>query len=60
VNWHWGLTKRGSWPSSGIPVEERPFYVLNYQEDLGRAAIDAGADLIIGHHPHRLQGVETI
>ena len=58
VNFHWGLTQRGSWPSAGVPVEERPFYVLNYQEDLGRAAIDVGADLVVGHHPHRLQGVE--
>jgi poly-gamma-glutamate capsule biosynthesis protein CapA/YwtB (metallophosphatase superfamily) len=58
VNFHWGLTQRGSWPSSGLPVGERPFYVLNYQEDLGRAAVDAGADLVVGHHPHRLQGVE--
>ncbi len=27
------------------------------QKDVARAAIDAGADLIIGHHPHVLQGV---
>lgn len=27
------------------------------QRDVARAAIDAGADLIIGHHPHTLQGV---
>jgi poly-gamma-glutamate synthesis protein (capsule biosynthesis protein) len=26
--------------------------------DAGRRAIDAGADLVIGHHPHVLQGVE--
>jgi len=58
VNFHWGLTQRGSWPSAGVPVDERPFYVLNYQEDLGRAAIDVGADLVVGHHPHRLQGFE--
>lgn len=29
-----------------------------YQTELGRACIDAGADLIVGHHPHLLQGVE--
>ena len=29
-----------------------------YQQQLGRACIDAGADLVIGHHPHVLQGVE--
>lgn len=27
------------------------------QKDVAHAAIDAGADLIIGHHPHVLQGV---
>lgn len=27
------------------------------QQEVARAAIDAGADLIIGHHPHTLQGV---
>jgi len=27
------------------------------QRQVARAAIDAGADLIIGHHPHTLQGV---
>jgi poly-gamma-glutamate synthesis protein (capsule biosynthesis protein) len=25
----------------------------------GRAAIDAGADLVVGHHPHVIQGVES-
>ncbi len=59
VNFHWGLTPRGSWPTAPVPVKDRPFYVLNYQEDLGRAAIDCGADLVVGHHPHRLQGVEN-
>ena len=29
-----------------------------YQEWLGRQVIDAGADLVFGHHPHVLQGVE--
>ena len=32
--------------------------VVGYQKELGRAAIDAGADLIIGAHPHVLQGIE--
>jgi poly-gamma-glutamate capsule biosynthesis protein CapA/YwtB (metallophosphatase superfamily) len=59
VNWHWGLTKSANAKASGLPMEDSLFYVLNYQEDMGRAAIDAGADLIIGHHPHRLQGIET-
>ncbi|MGH2355195.1 MAG: CapA family protein, partial [Chloroflexota bacterium] len=30
-----------------------------YQRAIGRAAIDAGADLVIGHGPHVLQGIET-
>ena len=29
------------------------------QTRLGRAAIDAGADLVLGHHPHVLQAIET-
>jgi hypothetical protein len=28
------------------------------QKDLSHKLIDAGADLILGHHPHRIQGVE--
>lgn len=28
------------------------------QEELARAAIEAGADLVVGHHPHVLQRVE--
>jgi hypothetical protein len=28
------------------------------QRDIGRAAIDAGADLVIGTHPHSMQGIE--
>jgi poly-gamma-glutamate capsule biosynthesis protein CapA/YwtB (metallophosphatase superfamily) len=44
VSFHWG--QEGS-------VELRP-----YQRELGRAAIDAGAAAVLGHHPHILQGVE--
>lgn len=29
-----------------------------YQQKLGRLAIDSGAQLVIGHHPHVVQGVE--
>jgi poly-gamma-glutamate capsule biosynthesis protein CapA/YwtB (metallophosphatase superfamily) len=42
VSVHWGL-------STG----ERA--VLEYQEALGRLVIDAGADVVFGHHPHALQ-----
>ena len=41
---HWGLEKK-----------DRP---EEYQHSLGRQYIDAGADLVIGSHPHVLQGIE--
>lgn len=41
---HWG-TERENFPEP-------------YQTDLGRKCIDWGADLVIGHHPHVLQGVD--
>ena len=59
VNWHWGLTRNAVRHSSGLPIEYCFSYVVNYQEDMGRAAIDAGADLVVGHHPHRLHGMEV-
>lgn len=59
VNWHWGLTRYANSFGSGLPIEDSLFYVLGYQEDMGRAAIDAGADLVVGHHPHALQGIEV-
>ncbi|MBF0673112.1 MAG: CapA family protein [Salinibacterium sp.] len=33
--------------------------LADYQRMLGHAAIDAGADLVIGHHAHILKGVEV-
>lgn len=44
VSFHWGVE------GSNVPIAE--------QRELGRAAIDAGADWVIGHHPHVLQGIE--
>ncbi len=44
VSLHWG-TEYSRYPDPG-------------QQELGRALIDAGADLIIGHHPHITQGFE--
>lgn len=44
VSFHWGI--------------EREYYPNKVQTDLGRFAIDEGADLIIGHHPHVIQGIE--
>ena len=37
---------------------EREYYPEEYQQTLGRLCIDWGADLVIGHHPHVLQGIE--
>ena len=39
----------------GIEREELP---QDYQRSLGMQYIDAGADLVIGSHPHVLQGIE--
>lgn len=33
-------------------------YPINVVKKTARAAIDCGADLVLGHHPHNLQGVE--
>ena len=41
---HWGI--------------ERAEYPEDYQRDMAREYIDAGADLIVGNHPHVIQGVE--
>ncbi|RNC66028.1 MAG: CapA family protein [Desulfuromonadales bacterium] len=44
VSFHWGA--------------ERAEFPKQYQVEAARQAIDAGADAIIGHHPHVLQGIE--
>ncbi len=41
---HWGV--------------EKEYYPESYQTELGRKCIDMGADLVLGHHPHVLQGIE--
>lgn len=38
---------------------ERDNYPEEYQTALGRKCIDWGADLVLGHHPHVLQGVDV-
>jgi poly-gamma-glutamate capsule biosynthesis protein CapA/YwtB (metallophosphatase superfamily) len=58
VSWHWGLTRYANAFGMRVTLEEAPFFVHQYQEDMGRAAIDAGADLVMGHHAHRLQGMQ--
>lgn len=44
VSFHWGTEK------SNIPDDA--------QKTLAHLAIDQGADLVVGHHPHVLQGIE--
>lgn len=39
----------------GIERDEKP---QEYQRALGKQILDAGADIVIGSHPHVLQGVE--
>lgn len=39
--------------------EERQHYPNAAQRELAHFTIDSGADMVIGHHPHVLQGVET-
>lgn len=41
---HWGV--------------EKSEYPEDYQRELAKAYIDAGADIVIGSHPHVLQGME--
>jgi poly-gamma-glutamate synthesis protein (capsule biosynthesis protein) len=35
-----------------------PKVIADYQREIAHAAIDAGVDIVIGHHPHLLKGVE--
>lgn len=44
TSYHWGVS------DTKEPV--------SYQTDIGRAVIDAGADVVFGHGPHRYQKVE--
>ncbi|GAB4115783.1 MAG: hypothetical protein Kow00103_10820 [Candidatus Caldatribacteriota bacterium] len=46
VSCHWGISEGGT------------HMVTRYQELIAHCAIDAGADMIIGHHPHALQPIE--
>ena len=40
-------------------VHHVPAVIAMYQKEVGYAAIDAGVDLILGHHPHVLKAVEV-
>ncbi|MGB9808756.1 MAG: CapA family protein, partial [Caldanaerobacter sp.] len=43
VSFHWG--------------EENKYYPNKVQINLGHFSIDKGADVVVGHHPHVLQGI---
>jgi len=45
VSFHWG--------------KENTYSPTHEQRQLGRFAVDQGADLVLGHHPHVLQAYET-
>ena len=44
VSAHWGVAGQDT--------------IMDYQRESARALIRAGADLILGHHPHRLHAIE--
>lgn len=46
VSFHWGRESRN--------------LTEDYQRELARIAVDAGADAVVGHHPHVLQGFEWL
>jgi hypothetical protein len=46
VSCHWG-------------VHFEPATIADYQREIAHAAIDAGTDLVIGHHAHIAKGVEV-
>lgn len=45
VSLHWG-------------IHMVPFTLADYQRAAAHALVDAGADAILGHHPHLLKGIE--
>lgn len=46
ISMHWG-------------VHFVPGVIAGYEKEAAHAAIDSGADIIIGHHPHILKGIEV-
>jgi poly-gamma-glutamate capsule biosynthesis protein CapA/YwtB (metallophosphatase superfamily) len=36
-----------------------PRVIAGYQREVAHAAIDAGVDIVLGHHPHILKGIEV-
>ena len=53
VQFHWGKEyERQPLPDPGVPTPDNPIAI-------GHEAIDWGADIVIGNHPHWYQGVEV-
>ncbi len=46
VSCHWGISEGGT------------HTIARHQEVIAHCAVDAGADVVVGHHPHALQAVE--
>jgi poly-gamma-glutamate capsule biosynthesis protein CapA/YwtB (metallophosphatase superfamily) len=46
VSCHWG-------------IHFEPATIADYQREIGHAAVDAGADLVVGHHAHIAKGLEV-
>ncbi len=44
-SFHWGVSE------GHVPLTD-------YQMELGHHAVESGADLVFGHHPHLMQGIE--
>jgi poly-gamma-glutamate capsule biosynthesis protein CapA/YwtB (metallophosphatase superfamily) len=53
VQFHWGKEyERQPMPDRGVPTPDDPVAI-------GHEAIDWGADIVIGNHPHWYQGIEV-
>jgi poly-gamma-glutamate synthesis protein (capsule biosynthesis protein) len=53
VQFHWGKEyERQPMPDRGVPTPDDPV-------GIGHEAIDWGADIVIGNHPHWYQGIEV-
>ena len=50
VQIHWGI------PNGWCAAFQGP--LADYQRPLAHSLVDAGADLVVGHHPHTVHGVE--
>ena len=52
VQFHWGKEyERQPMPDPGVPTPDNPV-------EIGHLAVDSGADIVIGNHPHWYQGIE--